>query len=114
MQENTWARLRESRTCQVVFIPNFFSKTLLVVPYTHPLYIILSVIFVFPCPSVPLSQVLDDAEDDDGCLEDEASLNERRLVSRYGVWLLVGLCTPEPDTPMSTFGHMLSMLFQVK
>ena len=60
------------------------------------------------------SQVLDDAEDDDGCLEDEASLNERRLVSRYGVWLLVGLCTPEPDTPMSTFGHMLSMLFQVK
>ena len=58
--------------------------------------------------------MLDDAEDDDGCLEDEASLNERRLVSRYGVWLLVGLCTPEPDTPMSTFGHMLSMLFQVK
>ena len=64
---------------------------------------------------VPLSsQVLDDAEEDDGCLEDEASLNERRLVSRYGVWLLVGLCTPEPDTPMSTFGHMLSMLFQVR
>ena len=59
-------------------------------------------------------KVLDDAEEDDGCLEDEASLNERRLVSRYGVWLLVGLCTPEPDTPMSTFGHMLSMLFQVK
>ena len=58
--------------------------------------------------------MLDDAEDDDGCLEDEASLNERRLVSRYGVWLLVGLCTPEPDTPMSTFGHMLSMLFQVR
>ena len=58
--------------------------------------------------------MLDDAEDDDGCLEDEASLNERRLVSRYGVWLLVGLCTPEPDTPMSTFGHMLSMLYQVK
>ena len=32
-------------------------------------------------------QVLDDAEEDEGgCLEDEASLNERRLVSRYGVW----------------------------
>ena len=26
MQENTWARLRESRTCQVVFIPNCFPK----------------------------------------------------------------------------------------
>ena len=43
-------------------------------------------------------QVLDDAEEDDGCLEDEASLNERRLVSRYGVWLLVGLCSPEQDS----------------
>ena len=29
-----------------------------------------------------------------------------------GVWLLVGLSTPNKDTQDSTFGHMLSMLFQ--
>ena len=55
-------------------------------------------------------QVLDD--EDDVEVEDEATLNERRLLSRYGVWLLVGLSTPNPDTHLPTFGHMLSMLFQ--
>ena len=44
--------------------------------------------------------------------EDETTLNERRLLSRYGVWLLVGLSTPNADTHLPTFGHMLSMLFQ--
>jgi len=55
-------------------------------------------------------QALDDDDTDD--VEDEATLNERRLLSRYGVWLLVGLCTPTVDTHMPTFGHMLAMLFQ--
>ena len=34
-------------------------------------------------------QVLTNADDDDDGWEDEATLNERRLLSRYGVWLLV-------------------------
>eukprot|EP00094_Tigriopus_californicus_P000131 TCALIF_00127-PA protein Name:"Similar to UNC79 Protein unc-79 homolog (Homo sapiens)" AED:0.02 eAED:0.04 QI:0/0/0/0.66/0.5/0.33/3/0/2591 len=54
-------------------------------------------------------QALDDSGED---IEDETALNERRLLSRYGVWLLVGLGTPTTDTCLATFGHMLSMLFQ--
>ena len=34
-------------------------------------------------------QVLTNADDDEEGWEDEATLNERRLLSRYGVWLLV-------------------------
>jgi hypothetical protein len=34
-------------------------------------------------------QVLTNADEDDEGWEDEATLNERRLLSRYGVWLLV-------------------------
>ncbi|CAN8031368.1 unnamed protein product, partial [Ixodes persulcatus] len=37
---------------------------------------------------------------------------ERQLLSRYGVWLLVGLCTPEDNTPQETLGRLLGMLFQ--
>ncbi|KAK8775211.1 hypothetical protein V5799_031444 [Amblyomma americanum] len=37
---------------------------------------------------------------------------ERQLLSRYGVWLLVGLCTPEDNTPPETLGRLLGMLFQ--
>ena len=54
----------------------------------------------------------DDENSEDPDEMDETTLNERRLLSRYGVWLLVGLCTPTPDTIPGTFGHMLSMLFQ--
>nr|XP_040575380.1 protein unc-79 homolog [Lepeophtheirus salmonis] len=50
-----------------------------------------------------------DVEDDEN---DEAFINERRLLSRYGVWLLVGLITLEQDTPHEIIGHMLSMLFE--
>jgi hypothetical protein len=52
------------------------------------------------------------SHDEDQDEADEAILNERRLLSRYGVWLLAGLSTPTEDTVPSTFGHMLSMLFQ--
>ncbi|XP_070377842.1 protein unc-79 homolog isoform X1 [Dermacentor albipictus] len=37
---------------------------------------------------------------------------ERQLLSRYGVWLLVGLCTPEDNTLPETLGRLLGMLFQ--
>ena len=57
-------------------------------------------------------QVLSSHEDMDSEEADESILNGRRLLSRYGVWLLVGLSTPNKETTHSTFGHMLSMLFQ--
>jgi hypothetical protein len=43
--------------------------------------------------------------------EDPISLEERQLLGRYGVWLLVGLCTPHEDTPAEILGRLLSMLF---
>lgn len=39
------------------------------------------------------------------------TLEERQLLGRYGIWLLVGLCAPTPDTPVETLGRLLSMLF---
>lgn len=43
------------------------------------------------------------AEKSIGCDEDEDDelfkLEERRLLSRYGIWLMVGLCTPIQETP---------------
>jgi len=43
--------------------------------------------------------------------EDPISMEERQLLGRYGVWLLVGLCTPHEDTPAEILGRLLSMLF---
>ena len=51
-------------------------------------------------------QVLSSHEEADSEEANETILNERRLLSRYGVWLLVGLSTPNKDTTPSTFGHM--------
>jgi hypothetical protein len=42
----------------------------------------------------------------------ETTIEERQLLSRYGVWLLVGLCAPNQSTPEATLGRMLSMLCQ--
>lgn len=42
---------------------------------------------------------------------DPTTLEERQLLGRYGVWLLVGLCTPNEDTPVEILGRLLSMLF---
>ncbi|XP_006613746.1 protein unc-79 homolog isoform X5 [Apis dorsata] len=42
---------------------------------------------------------------------DSATLEERQLLGRYGVWLLVGLCTPNQDTSIEILGRLLSMLF---
>ncbi|KAK0097709.1 hypothetical protein PV326_014335 [Microctonus aethiopoides] len=46
-----------------------------------------------------------------GGLCDTSTLEERQLLGRYGVWLLVGLCTPNQDTPVEILGRLLSMLF---
>ncbi|XP_041355146.1 protein unc-79 homolog isoform X3 [Gigantopelta aegis] len=38
---------------------------------------------------------------------------ERKLLSRYGIWLLVELCLPEDeDIPIEVLGRLLGMLFQ--
>lgn len=45
-------------------------------------------------------------------VEDELAQDERQLLGRYGVWLLVGLCTPDTEaTPTHTLGRLLAMLF---
>ncbi|XP_017847938.1 protein unc-79 homolog isoform X12 [Drosophila busckii] len=42
---------------------------------------------------------------------DNISLEERQQLGRYGIWLLVGRCTPNADTPVEVLGRILSMLF---
>ncbi|XP_052267084.1 protein unc-79 homolog [Dreissena polymorpha] len=37
---------------------------------------------------------------------------ERKMLSRYGIWLLVELCTPRDDIPIEILGRLLGMLFQ--
>ncbi|KAL4717234.1 hypothetical protein ACJJTC_017121, partial [Scirpophaga incertulas] len=44
-------------------------------------------------------------------LPDPISVDDRQLLGRYGVWLMVGLCTPNPDTPDEVLGRLLSVLF---
>lgn len=46
-----------------------------------------------------------------GFSQDILSLEERQLLGRYGIWLLVGRCTPTTDTPIEILGRLLSMLF---
>lgn len=43
--------------------------------------------------------------------QDNISLEERQLLGRYGIWLLVGRCTPTADTPIEILGRLISMLF---
>lgn len=42
---------------------------------------------------------------------DNITVEERQLLGRYGVWLLVGRCTPVDKTPDDVLGRLLSMLF---
>ncbi|KAL5284179.1 UNC79 family protein [Megaselia abdita] len=44
-------------------------------------------------------------------IHENMSLEERQLLGRYGIWLLVGRCTPTSDTPLETLGRLLGMLF---
>lgn len=44
-------------------------------------------------------------------VQDNISIEERQLLGRYGIWLLVGRCTPTQDTPVEILGRLLSMLF---
>lgn len=42
---------------------------------------------------------------------DNITVEERQLLGRYGVWLLVGRCTPTDNTPTEVLGRLLAMLF---
>lgn len=42
---------------------------------------------------------------------DNITIEERQLLGRYGVWLLVGRCTPDEKTPDDILGRLLAMLF---
>ncbi|CAH2242907.1 jg14477 [Pararge aegeria aegeria] len=44
-------------------------------------------------------------------LPDPIPVEDRQLLGRYGVWLMVGLCSPNPDTPDEVLGRLLSVLF---
>lgn len=39
------------------------------------------------------------------------TVEERQLMGRFGVLLLVGLCLPDQTIPAETLGRLLSMLF---
>lgn len=43
--------------------------------------------------------------------QDTLTLEDRQLLGRYGIWLLVGRCKPTADTPIEILGRLLSMLF---
>ncbi|XP_038110168.1 protein unc-79 homolog isoform X5 [Culex quinquefasciatus] len=43
--------------------------------------------------------------------QDMLTLDDRQLLGRYGIWLLVGRCKPTADTPPEILGRLLSMLF---
>ncbi|XP_065166264.1 protein unc-79 homolog isoform X3 [Atheta coriaria] len=42
---------------------------------------------------------------------DNITAEERQLLGRYGIWLLVGRCTPDENTPVEILGRLLAMLF---
>ncbi|KAL9895822.1 UNC-79 domain-containing protein isoform 6-T7 [Glossina fuscipes fuscipes] len=46
-----------------------------------------------------------------GLVPDNISPEERQQLGRYGIWLLVGRCSPTADTPVEILGRILSMLF---
>ena len=44
--------------------------------------------------------------------QDTMALEERHLLSKYGIWLITQLCTPTEDTNDEILGRLLAMLFQ--
>lgn len=42
---------------------------------------------------------------------DNITIEERQLLGRYGIWLLVGRCTPTDKTPIEVLGRLLAMIF---
>lgn len=44
-------------------------------------------------------------------IQDNISLEDRQMLGKYGIWLLVGRCTPTADTQVEILGRLLNMLF---
>lgn len=42
---------------------------------------------------------------------ESSNLEEKQLLGRFGVWLLIGLCTLEKEMSPEILGRLLSMLF---
>lgn len=47
----------------------------------------------------------------EGRTHDNISLEDRQQLGKYGIWLLVGRCSPTEDTPVEILGRLLNMLF---
>lgn len=52
-----------------------------------------------------------DTTNTEGRTHDNISLEDRQQLGKYGIWLLVGRCTPTVDTPIEIVGRLLNMLF---
>lgn len=42
---------------------------------------------------------------------DNITMEDRNLLGRFGVWLIVGRCVPDDDTPIEILGRLIAMLF---
>ncbi|KAI6239067.1 Uncoordinated protein 79 [Aphelenchoides fujianensis] len=42
----------------------------------------------------------------------DAMSDERRMLGRFGIWLMAALCPPSPEAPPAGVGYIMSMLFQ--
>ncbi|XP_069772299.1 protein unc-79 homolog isoform X2 [Narcine bancroftii] len=42
----------------------------------------------------------------------EDDKNDQRLLSQFGIWFLVSLCTPSENTPTESLARLVSMMFQ--
>lgn len=38
--------------------------------------------------------------------------DEKRMLSRYGIWLMAAMCPPIPEAPSHAVGYIMSMVFQ--
>ncbi|XP_070493923.1 protein unc-79 homolog isoform X3 [Chironomus tepperi] len=47
----------------------------------------------------------------EGRAHDNISNEDRQQLGKYGIWLLVGRCSPTVDTPIEILGRLLNMLF---
>lgn len=61
----------------------------------------------------PLSAAAETPKDGDNHHQKHENIthDERQLLGRYGIWLLVGRCSPTGDTPVEILGRLISMLF---
>ena len=61
--------------------------------------------------SISSEQSLPHSDNEDGD-KSENDEEDARLLSRYGLWLLIERCTPTDRTQDSVIGRLISMLFQ--